>query len=94
MTEMPPHAREALDNILNYLVDENSHFEAHCSDVTGKPFDLDDWNGDLESIPEEARDHVYYYALILEHWIKQSNDAIHDDIFLHDHLIKNHFKLE
>lgn len=92
MTEMPQEIREALNHILNYFVDEYKHFELYCEEITEKPFDLDEWNGDLELIPEEARDHVFFHALTIEQWIKKQNEPIPDNELLHEHLMKNHFK--
>ena len=92
MTEMPLEVRKSLKMILHYLVDEYTHFKLHYEEVTEESFDFDEWDGDLESIPKEARDHVYFHALVIEDWIKKNNELISDDEFLHDHLMKKHFK--
>lgn len=84
MTEMPLEVRKSLNMILIYLVDEYTHFKLHCEEVTEGSFNFDEWDGDLESIPKEAKDHVFFHALVIEDWIKKNNDLISDEEFLQD----------
>lgn len=68
MTEIPQHVRKAINNILDYSNDEYKHFEVYYKEQTGKTFDYDEWDLDINSIPEEARNHIFYSAMVLEDW--------------------------
>lgn len=62
---------KALYELVQYNADQDTNFEQYCKDELDEPFIVEDWDGDIESIPQGARDHIYYHTVVVHNWLNK-----------------------